>query len=163
MLTHTDTEPDAARCALVAEALEQAGSLRLVARGASMLPAIWPGEELEIHRAPANRLSPGDIAVCLVAGRIRIHRVRQVLPEYIVTQGDSLTRPDPPVPFSQVRGRVVYIRRPGARRAVANRVRVGARAASYLLARSWLLGALAVRLRRWLGAWPAPLKVSHLG
>ena len=145
--TPAAAQPDAVRCGLVAEALRRSGSVRLIAQGSSMLPAIWPGGELEIRSTSAHDLRPGDVAVCLVGGQFRIHRVRRVLPQGLVTQGDSLAQPDPPVAFSEVCGRV---------QGIPPRARI----AGYLLARSDLLRGLVLRLRRRLGARPASLELS---
>lgn len=139
---------EAVASALAAEALRRHGWVRLMARGASMLPAIWPGDELEIVAARPEELRPGDIAFCLVGGQIRIHRVRQVLDESLVTQGDNHARPDPPIAFAEVYGRVGRIRRRGAAPLRFERQGLAARTGRRLLAHSDTLRALALRLRR---------------
>jgi len=139
---------EAVACALAAEALRRHGWVRLIARGASMLPAIWPGDELEILGVPPENLRPGDIAVCLVGGQIRIHRVRQVLDESLVTQGDNHAQPDPPIAFAEVYGRVQRVRRRGAAPLRAERQGLAVRIVRRLLRRSDALWALALRLRR---------------
>jgi len=152
ILTRTSrraTQLEAVASALAAEALRRHGWVRLIARGASMLPAIWPGDELEIIAARPENLRPGDIAVCLVGGQIRIHRVRQVLDESLVTQGDNHAQPDPPIAFAEVYGRVEHVRRRGAApplRAEHEGLAVGI--VRRLLRRSDALRALALRLRR---------------
>jgi len=140
---------EAVACALAAEALRRHGWVRLIARGASMLPAIWPGDELEILGVPPENLRPGDIAVCLVGGQIRIHRVRQVLDESLVTQGDNHAQPDAPIAFAEVYGRVQRVRRRGAAPPLrAEREGLAVRVARRLLRRSDAVRALALRLRR---------------
>jgi len=139
---------EAVACALAAEALRRHGWVRLIARGASMLPAIWPGDELEILGVPPENLRPGDIAVCLVGGQIRIHRVRQVVDESLVTQGDNHAQPDAPIAFAEVYGRVQRVRRRGAAPLRAEREGLAVRIVRCLLARSDALRALALRLRR---------------
>jgi len=139
---------EAVSSALAAEALRRHGWVRLIARGASMLPAIWPGDELEIIAARPEELRPGDIAVCLVGGQIRIHRVRQVLDESLVTQGDNHAQPDPPIAFAEVYGRVEHVRRRGAAPLRAERERLAVRIVRRLPWRSDAVRALALRLRR---------------
>ena len=139
---------EAVASALAAEALRRHGWVRLIARGASMLPAIWPGDELEILGVPPENLRPGDIAVCLVGGQIRIHRVRQVVDESLVTQGDNHAQPDAPIAFAEVYGRVQRVRRRGAAPLRAEREGLAVRIVRCLLARSDALRALALRLRR---------------
>jgi len=139
---------EAVASALAAEALRRHGWVRLIARGASMLPAIWPGDELEIIAARPEELRPGDIAVCLVGGQIRIHRVRQVVDESLVTQGDNHAQPDAPIAFAEVYGRVQRVRRRGAAPLRAEREGLAVRIVHCLLARSDALRALALRLRR---------------
>ena len=139
---------EAVACALAAEALRRHGWVRRIARGASMLPAIWPGDELEILGVPPENLRPGDIAVCLVGGQIRIHRVRQVLDESLVTQGENHAQPDPPIAFAEVYGRVQRVRRRGAAPLRAERQGLAVRIVRRLLRRSDALWALALRLRR---------------
>ena len=139
---------EAVASALAAEALRRHGWVRLIARGASMLPAIWPGDELEIIAARPEELRPGDIAVCLVGAQFRIHRVRQVVDESLVTQGDNHAQPDAPIAFAEVYGRVQRVRRRGAAPLRAEREGLAVRIVRCLLARSDALRALALRLRR---------------
>jgi MoaA/NifB/PqqE/SkfB family radical SAM enzyme len=54
---------DALKCDLAAEVLRPSGQLRLRVSGASMLPALWPGYILTIHRQDPAQLRPGDLVL----------------------------------------------------------------------------------------------------
>src|ERR1039458_9326454 len=62
-------------CELAAEVLRSSGSLRLRAIGASMLPAIWPGDVLTVQRRDAENAQPGDIVLFARGGALVAHRV----------------------------------------------------------------------------------------
>ena len=52
-------ELEAVKCELAAEVLRSSGELRLRVTGSSMLPAVWPGDELTIRRQPFDAGRPG--------------------------------------------------------------------------------------------------------
>jgi hypothetical protein len=95
------------RTALAAEALRQSGRLRLRVHGESMLPTLWPGDELEIVRCSVQDAHPGDIILAVREGRFFLHRfVARCQPDGFVLRGDSMPAPDPKVPDEALLGRL---------------------------------------------------------
>lgn len=107
----------ALKCELATEVLRSSGKLRLRVTGWSMLPSVWPGETLLVERASADQVSEGDIVLFGRDRRLFAHRVvaRRCAAghTHIITQGDGMRRPDPPVRSSQLLGRVSHIVRNG--------------------------------------------------
>lgn len=106
-------------CELAAEALRSSGTLRLRAMGASMLPAVWPGDILTVRSQDASQALPGDIVLFCREAKLVAHRVveRTRSPNGIrwVTRGDSVSGNDAPVSSQELLGRVTAIER-GSRR-----------------------------------------------
>lgn len=83
---------------LAAEILNGNGRVCAVARGASMLPAIFPGDTLEIRKRDFEQIRVGDVVLSTNKGRLCTHRVareeirsgRRVL----ITRGDALLSDD---------------------------------------------------------------------
>jgi hypothetical protein len=106
----------ALKCEMASEVLRSSGSLRLRVTGWSMLPAVFPGDTLLIQRADSQALSKGDIALFSRGQRLFAHRViakSGAAGDPIITQGDGMLRPDPPVSESEVLGKVSFIIRNG--------------------------------------------------
>jgi len=99
----------ALKCGLAAEVIRASGRLRLRVLGTSMLPAIWPGDVLDIEAAPLDELSPGAIAVFQRDGRVWAHRVIRNSRATLLTRGDALAQDDPPVLPEHLLGRVVSV------------------------------------------------------
>jgi hypothetical protein len=94
--------------ALVADALRRSGSLRLRVRGESMLPALWPGEVVEIANCSVEDMQPGEIGLALRDGRLFLHRfVGSSTPNGFRLRGDSMPCSDPPFPSEALLGRLV--------------------------------------------------------
>ena len=129
------------KCELAGEVLRSSGTLRLQVTGWSMLPTVMPGDTLIIDRVSGDQVgrevSRGEIVLFSRNRRLFAHRVVS-MPHgregRVVTQGDGMPRPDPPMPASDVLGRVRFIVRNGryiepdiemglSRRAVAELVR----------------------------------------
>jgi signal peptidase I len=125
---------------LAAEVLRSSGTLRLRVSGSSMLPSIWPGDVLVIRRREIGQVRPGETAFISSHGRLVAHRVKAVqgaaAKEYLITQGDTVPSPDPPVTAENLLGVVVTIERHG--RSFAPRLRPGlaARVTAAVLRRS---------------------------
>ena len=71
----TPENSHAVKCELAGDLLRSSGSLQLRVTGRSMLPAIWPGDTLEIERANPNTILEGDIAMFTTEHRFVAHRV----------------------------------------------------------------------------------------
>jgi signal peptidase I len=111
------------RCALAADALRRSGRLRLRVFGESMLPALWPGDVVEVASCSLAELRPGEVALAFRGGRFFLHRF--VGSEFVGSDfagsdfagsdnenrflllGDSMPRPDLPYEREALLGRVV--------------------------------------------------------
>jgi signal peptidase I len=104
------------KCHLAAETLRQSGKLRLQVMGWSMLPTIWPGDVVIIERAKILAVSQGDIVLFGREQRFFVHRIVKKAtqePSGLLTQGDAMDAPDPPVQEHELLGRVSLIVRNG--------------------------------------------------
>jgi len=108
-------EEDVVKCELASEVLRSTGMLRLQVTGWSMLPAVWPGDQLVIQRAGSKDVTNGDIVLFGRDRRLFAHRVVSVSPEDsgILTRGDSMPAPDPIVREDELLGKVSFIVRNG--------------------------------------------------
>ena len=140
---------DAVGCALAAEVLRSFGSLRFRAQGASMMPAVWPGDILSVRRHDAAEAKPGDIVLFGRNGRLVAHRVVERTREQDriqwVTRGDRLDYNDAPVSSHELLGRVVAVER-GSRRLVPSQS-LATRLAAWILRQSELVTRVVLRLR----------------
>jgi signal peptidase I len=79
---------------LAAEILSATGSVRSVARGASMLPSIFPGDVLEIRTREFDKVRVGHVVLAMNGGHLCTHRVvREEVrcgERVLVTRGDAL-------------------------------------------------------------------------
>jgi hypothetical protein len=104
----------AERTALACEALQRSGFLRLQLRGLSMLPALWPGDEVEIANCSADDLKRGDVVLAIREQRFVLHRVcRFSKSGELITQGDAMPRADPALPAPSVVGKMMKVTRGG--------------------------------------------------
>ena len=108
--------------ALVAETLRASGCSRLRVHGESMLPALWPGDVVEIASCSPEDVRPGEIVLALRDGRLFLHRFvgrfnAPCKPSGFLLRGDSMPGPDPRFPPGAMLGRLV--RRVGEERGVA--------------------------------------------
>src|ERR1051326_9156587 len=89
----------ALKCELASEVLRSSGRLSLQVTGWSMLPCIWPGDTLMVESVTRDDVSEGDIVLFGRDRRLFAHRVtrRAGADGRIVTRGDSMSQPDPPV------------------------------------------------------------------
>jgi signal peptidase len=106
-------------CELAAEVNRRFGSLQLLVRGSSMVPAVRPGDVLHVKHSEVADLSKGDIVVFRRAGRLIAHRAVRAPGKFgkglLVTQGDRVQRKDAPISGSELLGRVLAIERNGER------------------------------------------------
>ena len=123
---------------LAIDMLRSVGEARLTVSGGSMLPSLWPGDILEIHRVAAEDISQGDIVVFARENRLIVHRVlrmnRQGANMTVTTCGDRSAKADSPVSTNELLGRVRTIQR--GERNIIPRLTPWSRMASWILRRS---------------------------
>ena len=135
---------------LFVDVLKSTGKARLVLTGSSMLPSIRAGDMVEVQCTNVQEISKGDVVLCLRQGGFSAHRVVEKVPgperTLLITRGDALREPDPPVSPEELLGRVTAVLRGGRRLSpsLTRRVRV----ASWLIARSEFCARVARRLWR---------------
>jgi signal peptidase I len=116
-MTRVNDERRQLKFSLAVEVLRSTGEARLFASGGSMLPSIWPGDILEIHRVAAADLAPDDIVVFARENRLVVHRILSLNREQdeivIITRGDRSQRSDAPVLAAELLGKVRTIERQG--------------------------------------------------
>jgi len=108
-----DTQRHAACCELVHDVVRSTGEVRLRVVGASMLPAIWPGDVITVRHCDLAQFQPGQIALYRRNGKLTAHRILELSTDHLIARGDSVPTLDPPVQFSEIVGRVVCISRTG--------------------------------------------------
>jgi len=133
-------------CELVEDVARTTGEVRLRVTGASMLPAIWPGDVLTVKNCADSDLQPGNIVLYRRDGRVTAHRIESLSPGRVNTKGDSQVNADPPIAQSEIVGLVVSISRNG--RTILPAQTQGQRFASSLLSRSDFLMRVTLGLRR---------------
>ncbi|PYX27643.1 MAG: hypothetical protein DMG80_18060 [Acidobacteria bacterium] len=102
------------REALAAETLRRTGRLRLRVHGESMLPALWPGDIVDIAACSLKDLSRDEIVLAYREGRFFLHRF--LAPhehDSFVTRGDSMPGPDPAFPADALLGKLTQVVRAG--------------------------------------------------
>jgi hypothetical protein len=101
--------------ALAMEVLDRFGEVRLRVTGTSMVPSVWPGDVVTVRRCLLHHVETGQIVLATRDGRLFVHRALALQPACLLTQGDALAWPDPPVFAHQLLGRVESIDRRGTR------------------------------------------------
>lgn len=132
-------EENAVKCELAREVLRSSGTLRLRVTGWSMLPAVMPGDTLVIECISSDAVSEGDIVLFGRDRRLFVHRViTKNHPQIagIVTRGDAMPAPDPPVSEADLLGRVSIILRNGKCLEPGRSLRYSERAVAALVQRS---------------------------
>jgi signal peptidase I len=125
------------QCELAAEVARTFGELRLNVTGSSMLPAIWPGDELLVQRRDICEIQPGQVILYRRDGGVVAHRVKARDGERLITRGDALGQDDLPVGIEEIVGVVVAATRRG--RAVKLELTPARRVAAWTFCRSGLL------------------------
>jgi len=73
-----------------------------------MLPALWPGDFVEIESCSLEDVRPGEMVLALRAGRLVLHRLLTPCTlDGFTLRGDSLPLPDPQFPREALLGRQV--------------------------------------------------------
>lgn len=101
---------------VIVDLLQRGHAVEFRARGDSMHPVIR--EDDLLHVEPSQEVRSGDVVLTLAERGLTAHRVMSVTGEMVTTRGDNAPAPDPPVALTRVLGRVVWVERAGARRAV---------------------------------------------
>lgn len=94
---------------LVAEMADRFGEVRLKVTGASMIPAVWPGDILTVRRCDISEMHPGQIVLYRREEKLVAHRITCVRGDLLTTQGDSLPHEDPPIRESNIVGLAVLL------------------------------------------------------
>lgn len=126
----TDTF-DHVGCELVAGSLRAGNEVRVRVAGSSMVPTLWPGDELRIRAlAPAASVgraavpAKGDLLLFVRDGRLCTHRLVDRLDHAgagrLITRGDAAPQCDPPVAPSEILGTVASITRGGREMPIAS-------------------------------------------
>jgi signal peptidase len=142
---NAETQLHALCCELVHDVARRAGEVRLQVTGASMLPAVWPGDVVTVRSCGLAELLPGQIALYRRDGKLTAHRIQHLSNDHLIARGDSLPCPDPPVKPWEIVGRVVSISRAG--RLIHPEQAVWQRVASAILRRSELCKRITLHLR----------------
>jgi signal peptidase I len=113
--THLDTA-HSVKCLLAADILRTFGNFRMKATGWSMMPALWPGDILEIESVGSKFVSLGDVILFIREGRLFAHRVVSKVEDChgnfsFTTQGDAMPEPDLPISETAFLGKVCRIDR----------------------------------------------------
>ena len=147
--------PEITKNELAAEVLQAYRELRLRVVGSSMLPAIWPGDILSIRPCGIADAGLGDIVLFTREGRLFAHRVVSCCGDSLLTQGDGIRDPDPPVKPGELIGRVFEIVRRGKALRPQPRLSLAGRITAALASRSAGAGRLLTRLRGLPGGTPS--------
>ena len=143
-------ERDQAGCSLAAEALRAWGTLRLRARGISMLPALWPGDLLTVRSVDPEQACPGDIVLCMRQDRFFVHRIVAANftqdGAFLITRGDCMPENDPPVTRRELLGKITEVRRSGSAFAPARTLSLFRRLVAWILCHWSLPRRIALRL-----------------
>jgi signal peptidase len=139
-----DTQRRAVCCELVDEVARASGEVRLKVNGASMLPALWPGDLITVQYCGLAELRRGQIVLHRQEGKLTAHRIQRISPNHLITRGDSVPACDPPVGADGVVGRVASILRNG--RAIQPEWSFRNRAVSSILRRSDFCTRIASRI-----------------
>jgi hypothetical protein len=111
--------------ALAEEFLRESGEMRFVACGKEMMPAIFPGEEMILHRARMRDVQVGDVVVFKQRGEWHMERVREILPGVaqpaVLTEADSGRVREEAVFAEELLGRVTFVVRDGEEKVLARR------------------------------------------
>ncbi len=124
------------KCDLAGEVLRSSGRLRLRVMGWSMLPTVWPGDMLVVDSVKSDGVCEGDIVLFGRDRRLFAHRVVKNNAggnAKIVTRGDAMPAPDPPVDETQLLGKVSCIIRNGKCIEPRRSLRVSERAVAALV------------------------------
>src|SRR5262249_41613363 len=104
-------ESSAQREALAIEALRRGGRVRLKVWGESMLPALFPGDTVEVAACALAGVRRGEAVLALRDGRFYLHRFLGSHDGGFRTRGDSVPKADPSFPADALLGKLVAVSR----------------------------------------------------
>lgn len=94
---------DAATLSGVAALWKQSGhEISVTVEGGSMLPSLHPGDQLQVRFT--DDFIAGDVVMFLWPGGVGLHRVIAAGRDVVITQGDAMPFPDPPLRRSDILG-----------------------------------------------------------
>ena len=141
---------EAERNLLAVEALSRSGALRLRLRGESMLPTLWPGDEVEIASCAPVEIARGDVLLAFHGARFFLHRAWKFSENGdVILRGDSLPKPDPAVPVQAIVGRLTRVTRAGRSIPVSRRSSAIRRAYGIVLCYSDMARRIAFKIHSW--------------
>jgi hypothetical protein len=97
----------------VAELLARHGAVWVREASRSMSPLIREGDEVRLGVPEPQRITQGALIACRQQGGLVLHRVLASSEAGVITKGDALASPDPPVGWEDVVARVTALRRAG--------------------------------------------------
>jgi len=104
-------------CELVAASLRAGHDVRVRVAGGSMVPALWPGDELMVRPMGAAEPARGDLLLFVRDGWLCTHRLVDRFDSggstQLITRGDAAVTCDPPRSSDQILGSVVSLFRNG--------------------------------------------------
>lgn len=141
--------PKTVATTLIADLVRKTGHARIRATGSSMVPSIWPGDELLIQQI-SGCFTRGQIVAWQNNQRIFIHRIVETPadPRTILTRGDRLNLSDPPFSQEQLIGVVTHVIRNEVPVVVSTRLSTGARFLRFVSRASDWPAFLLIRMRR---------------
>ena|SRR5579862_3687154 len=141
---------DESRCSLAAEVLRTSGKLRLRAMGVSMLPTLWPGDQLAVQACRMDEIALGELVLFMRHGRFFIHRAVGALlignEALLIARGDCMPGEDLPVRKSELLGRITGVQRGASSFIPGRELSAFCRMTAYLLCRWDLFRRIAMRL-----------------
>lgn len=147
---NTGEQQIAEREALAVDALRTSGRLRIGVRGASMLPALWPGDVVEIVAHSFAEVQPGEVVLISRDGRLFVHRViARSGTDSFVARGDSMPQSDPLYDSRSLLGKIEGVVRNG--RAVQSPIapRLLHRALGFVFCHFDLARRIALKIHSW--------------
>jgi signal peptidase I len=138
----------AAGAALVGEILVRFDDATIRAHGTSMLPAILPGDVLQVRRCCVDEVAIGDVVLFALGERLLAHRVVSISGDRrsLTTRGDNHRHDDPKVPAGALMGRIVALNRRGRTYVFPFRPSAGDRVRSACLRAAMLWRTSSIRL-----------------
>lgn len=95
----------------LSDLLLKLGKVDLRIASGSMVPTLWPGDEIAVEPLPREALRTGDLILFKQHGQLICHRLVEVSTGLLLTRGDATTGTGERISLTQVLGKVVGIRK----------------------------------------------------